>query len=645
MYNTRAEGMEIALKGGRPEPSGSGGDVRIRTRLFVMMALLVGALLGVQWWLQMSQMRALEAELARVAAQVGQSLVGGGMQTRTLLPGTAAVYVNRTSPSSPLSGSGVSQGQTAHAGKSVGPAGKKEEHKEKADAEKIPETLILNLPGPSGAESGESSAAKPQEESRGQKPGEAVPAGTPSGVTKVWAGDMPPDALLKVINETRARRASSQDGGKMPKATVHVYRNGVEIPPAADGKAAVALEDLAVGGRHEEQAVASSSGTSAKSSQKLQFTVQTKMLDSSGGRKVGAQDVKTEVVTTRTLRVDLRPGKEGKVLYLSVDGSPEKDVQIPLTGLNSLVSGNLRNGMIAGAVLLGLGLLGAAAVAHSVTRPLRRLSEGVEALGRGDLGAQVEARAGGEVGELERTFNRISLRLAELEAEKKRWEEKAHLVELGGLAHGLAHTLRNPLHTLGLAVDELANRSGEEGADLAEASRAQIRRVDRWLRSFLALGAGDAAEPEDADLGAIVQDLVLEAVQSGARIELNGCGERHPARVVVPALRAALANLLDNAVEASPAGTTVSVTVGSEEGAVRVNILDRGAGLPEEVRARLGAPHVTTKPGGSGMGLYLARQLVEGAHGGTLHFSDAPGGGTEVVVRIPSSKSDTGEHA
>jgi signal transduction histidine kinase len=105
--------------------------------------------------------------------------------------------------------------------------------------------------------------------------------------------------------------------------------------------------------------------------------------------------------------------------------------------------------------------------------------------------------------------------------------------------------------------------------------------------------------------------------------------------VILPALRSALANLIENAAEASPADAAVDVGVDADGEEVVVVIRDHGPGLPEDVRRRLFSPHVTTKPEGSGMGIYLSRQLIESIHGGKLEIGDDPGGGTVATVRIP----------
>jgi signal transduction histidine kinase len=301
----------------------------------------------------------------------------------------------------------------------------------------------------------------------------------------------------------------------------------------------------------------------------------------------------------------------------------------------------MRRGAAVGGVLLLAGLLASAVFSSRVTRPLRSLADGADLLGRGDLGIQVPESASGEVGDLQRAFNRMSQRLRELEEERKIWRQREHLAQLGDLSRGLAHTLRNPLHTLGLAVEELAD--GETGRpDLVETSRAQIRRIDRWLRSFLALGAEDSIEPEEIILGELVEGIVLESVQQGFDVRVDG-GDDLRVRAVPGALRAAIGNLIENATQVSPPGEPVEVSIAGDGEHAAVRIVDRGMGLAPEVRERLFSPHVTTKVGGSGMGLFLAQQLIVGMHGGELELTDGAGEGTVATIRLPLIGAGDGE--
>ena len=99
----------------------------------------------------------------------------------------------------------------------------------------------------------------------------------------------------------------------------------------------------------------------------------------------------------------------------------------------------------------------------------------------------------------------------------------------------------------------------------------------------------------------------------------------------------ALRSLVTNAQDASPPSTTVVVTVRREGKTLSITIRDRGPGMPEDVMQRIGEPFFTTKaPGrGMGLGLFLARAVIEGV-GGSLQIDSKEGDGTEVRVTLPT---------
>jgi signal transduction histidine kinase len=373
----------------------------------------------------------------------------------------------------------------------------------------------------------------------------------------------------------------------------------------------------------------------------IEWVIETQEIDHENGQVVSqssqlVSEVEALPENVRKLVVKVEAGEKqhDRFLVVSEDDQAVHKVKIPVSPAVRRVRETMREGAAMGGALLVAGLFASAFLSRRLTRPLRSLADGAEALGRGDLGIQVPETASGEVGDLQRAFNGMSARLAELEAERGLWQEREHLAQLGDLSRGLAHTLRNPLHTLGLAVEELAS-GGDERQDLVATSRAQIRRIDRWLRSFLALGAEEVAEPEVIDLGVLVRGVTLESVQQGAGVQVEGGDDALMVRVVPGAVRAALANLIENATEVSPEGVPVEVALTVEENEAVVRVADGGPGLPDAVRERLFSPHVTTKVGGSGMGLFLARQLVVGMHGGTLEVADGEYGGTVATMRLP----------
>ncbi len=354
----------------------------------------------------------------------------------------------------------------------------------------------------------------------------------------------------------------------------------------------------------------------------------------SGAAATATHRVKVEVISDGERR-------ERFLVVTSASGAGSR-IPIPVAPAVAELAATQRQGLVLGAGLLAVGLVASGVMAKRMARPLRDLAARAERLGEGELGATVAVTASGEVGDLQRAFNRMSARLAELETERERWREREHLAQLGDLSRGLAHTLRNPLNTLGLAVEELAGPDpATDSAQLVATARAQIGRIDRWLKSFLALGAGEAAAVEIVALAETVRAAVLESTRPGVEVALTVDDEEVAVAVVASALRAALANLLENALEALPATGPVEVRVGRRDELAVVTVADRGPGLDEAVRARLFSPHVTTKSGGAGMGLFLARQLVVGMHGGRLEVAARDGGGTVATVLLAAAGRPT----
>jgi signal transduction histidine kinase len=372
--------------------------------------------------------------------------------------------------------------------------------------------------------------------------------------------------------------------------------------------------------------------------------VETRVDPAPGGGKEGGPRVERFVVTTVETGADGKARAKAKWTasegtgFLFIEG-PAARTRIPIPGAGVRVAvTRFRTRLVLGSLgIVAFGLLAAAFVAHRVTRPLVELSRAARTVGEGAFGARVETREGGEVGEAIAAFNQMSSHLRALEREALALKEREHLGEMGEVARGMAHALRNPLHAVGLSVDELAARLPDDldAAAMAAAARRQIAGVDGTIRSFLALAAGGGAE-EEVDVRALAEEVALAALQEArgrVRVSVSpGGGAR--LRAVAPELKAALHALVVNAVEASPDGGEVVVSVAEEEGRAVVRVEDEGAGLPEQVRARLFTPHVTTKPSGSGMGLFLAHRIATSRYGGSLALEARAPHGTRALMTI-----------
>ncbi|MCB1559694.1 MAG: HAMP domain-containing histidine kinase [Xanthomonadales bacterium] len=346
-------------------------------------------------------------------------------------------------------------------------------------------------------------------------------------------------------------------------------------------------------------------------------------------------DIDTAINRLSIKRLHVDDGSQA--LWVSGDGIDEA-IPLPKTGLDRALLGYSENLLWAVLGLLVLGLLAAFWLAHRITAPLRGLGATAGELANGHLGAQAPVAGSPEVRDTISTFNRMSTQLAELEQQAEQLRQRRALTELGEIGRGLAHALRNPLHAVGLALEELADRAGDgdESRTLKDTARAQLKRVDAALRSFLALAAGEAAVETDVDLRGLVEDVLLEASQSAngdVGLDLQD-GESVPLRGVPAELRILLHTLVVNAVEASPAGGRVEVAVQAEDDGARIMVRDHGFGIANDIRERLFEPHVSSKPDGAGMGLYLARRIASLRYAGDIELADRDDGGCEAVLRL-----------
>jgi signal transduction histidine kinase len=218
-------------------------------------------------------------------------------------------------------------------------------------------------------------------------------------------------------------------------------------------------------------------------------------------------------------------------------------------------------------------------------------------------------------------------RAQEIEAERLRaFRETARRV---------AHEMRNPLTPIRLAVAELVRSGGDEHREAIDVLVTESGRLEQLAREFTEFGRlpeGPAAPVDFTELLAELARTSLPTTMS-ARLRLD---PRTPVLLGhYDPLRRAFSNLLRNAVEACEERGVLDITAMPDDGGVRIEISDRGPGVPADTAERIFDPYFTGKPGGTGLGLALVKQTIE-MHGGTISVQETPGGGATFVVRISS---------
>jgi two-component system sensor histidine kinase FlrB len=211
---------------------------------------------------------------------------------------------------------------------------------------------------------------------------------------------------------------------------------------------------------------------------------------------------------------------------------------------------------------------------------------------------------------------------------------------MGEMAASLAHQLRTPLAAALLYTANLgaAGVSDEMRAKFSEKASGQLRRLERLIQDVLLFARGESI---GRDVIA-VSDLLAEAAQTVEPLMREhglafDSADACDAAVIVgsrKALFGALVNLLENAMQATPAGGKICLSGNRRGDLVVIGVRDSGPGVSREMQARIFEPFFTTKGQGTGLGLAIALGVAR-AHGGTIEIFSEPDNGAEFVISLP----------
>jgi signal transduction histidine kinase len=302
-------------------------------------------------------------------------------------------------------------------------------------------------------------------------------------------------------------------------------------------------------------------------------------------------------------------------------------------------------------IVAGAGAVAVCAVlilvlAYLVQRPMVELQEKMAQVGKGDLSATVGfAKRNDEIGDLGRDFNRMLEQLRQNREEidrlhRTQMSRAEHLATLGEMATGLAHEIRNPLAGIAGVIEII-------GRDLPPTSPAravvkdvkqEITQINRIISDLLETARPRPPQIRPGDLNITVEHAVMlarqQAISKPITITLGKCASPLEVQHDPDQIHQVLLNLLLNAIQAIEGRGMITVEIGQRGEDAVVIVSDNGRGISSEHLPNIFRPFYTTKGNGTGLGLSLARRIVE-EHQGHVEVTSLVGKGTKFVVFLP----------
>lgn len=290
------------------------------------------------------------------------------------------------------------------------------------------------------------------------------------------------------------------------------------------------------------------------------------------------------------------------------------------------------------------------ALAYLIQRPMIELQEKITQVGQGDLSVTVGfADRNDEIGDLGRNFNRMVEQLRSNREEidrlhRTQMSRAEHLSTLGELATGLAHEIRNPLAGIAGVVEIIARDLPPTSPARAVVKdvRHEISQINRIITDLLDTARPRLPQVRPADLNTTVEHSVMLARQQALSKPISIEFFKNPGLPDVPhdgdQIHQVLLNLLLNAIQAIDGPGIIKVELDEVGPHVAVRVTDSGRGIPADTLPDIFKPFYTTKGNGTGLGLSLAKRIVE-EHQGTIEVISTVGKGTQMTVYLPKDRS------
>lgn len=290
-------------------------------------------------------------------------------------------------------------------------------------------------------------------------------------------------------------------------------------------------------------------------------------------------------------------------------------------------------------------------MARGLTRPIEDLVGAMERLGRGEPVPTLAESGDPEMAYLVASFNRMA---AELERSRRELRRAERLAAWQDVARRVAHEIKNPLTPIQFAIHRLKKELGEPGAAAAGTGRpaalhesldailGEVESLRHIAEEFSRLAKLPAPELAPIEIAPLLREAIELYASPAVHVRLELAPDLPAVEADRRLLRQVFTNLFKNAIEAMPGGGELgvrarAVTLAGGGPGLAIEITDSGPGIPAEILERMGEPYISTKKGGSGIGLAVVTKIVHD-HRGRFELENGAAGGAVARVILPASR-------
>jgi signal transduction histidine kinase len=335
-------------------------------------------------------------------------------------------------------------------------------------------------------------------------------------------------------------------------------------------------------------------------------------------------------------------GRNNELLGVLLVGSSRKELVVLTRRIVTIAA------VVAAAAIL-VGLLVSLWVAARITRPVEELAEGAREVATGRWDTRIDVRGTDEIGQLGTAFNDMTRTLA---VQKEKLVQTERVAAWRELARRLAHELRNPLFPMQITVENMQRAKQLEAKQFLEVFNESTATLKTELANLNTIVSrfSDFSKMVTPQFTKVNVNEVLRAAVRLFEAQFNAVGKptittelflTEPLPEIdadADLLHKAFQNLVLNALDAMPAGGTLTLRTFEQERNIRIEVADTGKGLTPEECSRLFTPYYTTKQQGTGLGLAIVQSVVSDHHG-TISVTSDEGRGTSFKIDLPQRQA------